>query len=222
MDDDKSRSPEALACPICRRPLRRTHGFMLTALECERCGLQAPARSETLFALFDRAADAGLSELSPRLLRYAEWYRAAALTGRPPLPFGPGSPWTTTTSARRRFLPVSAHKGASRDAAGIRLLTPARDPQTGATLTLEDAHRAFITPVTMRRPVAPRSSRMRLETARASLTQRCLQIKANANSTTAMHLKKNRTVRVLARRVPRRRRARTGRRPGAAGRGARR
>jgi hypothetical protein len=38
MDDDKSRSPESLACPICRRPLRRTHGFMLTALECERCG----------------------------------------------------------------------------------------------------------------------------------------------------------------------------------------
>ena len=38
MEEDKSRSPESLACPICRRPLRRTNGSMLSALECDRCG----------------------------------------------------------------------------------------------------------------------------------------------------------------------------------------
>jgi hypothetical protein len=38
MGDDKSRSPESLAGPICRLPLRRTNSSMLSALECDRCG----------------------------------------------------------------------------------------------------------------------------------------------------------------------------------------
>jgi hypothetical protein len=33
-----SDSPEPIACPICHRPLRRTSGHLLSALECEQCG----------------------------------------------------------------------------------------------------------------------------------------------------------------------------------------
>jgi hypothetical protein len=38
MDEDKPESPEAIPCPICHRPLRRTNGGPLSALECEQCG----------------------------------------------------------------------------------------------------------------------------------------------------------------------------------------
>jgi hypothetical protein len=38
MEDDKSGLQEAIACPICQRPLRRTNGHLLSALECEQCG----------------------------------------------------------------------------------------------------------------------------------------------------------------------------------------
>ena len=37
-DDSKSGPPETITCPICQRPLRRTHGHLLAALECEQCG----------------------------------------------------------------------------------------------------------------------------------------------------------------------------------------
>lgn len=37
-EKDKPTPTEALACPICRRPLRRTSHRLLTALECEQCG----------------------------------------------------------------------------------------------------------------------------------------------------------------------------------------
>jgi hypothetical protein len=38
MDEDKSGTPEPIACPICQRPLRATSGHPLSALECEQCG----------------------------------------------------------------------------------------------------------------------------------------------------------------------------------------
>jgi len=38
MVDNPSPSPEPLACPICRRPLRRTSKRLLSALECDQCG----------------------------------------------------------------------------------------------------------------------------------------------------------------------------------------
>jgi hypothetical protein len=63
-----------LQAPERRRPKPSTQRLAVTVdrggtqdrrfrLECEECGLCAEARSERLFALFDAAADAGMSEL---------------------------------------------------------------------------------------------------------------------------------------------------------------
>ena len=38
MDDESSRAPDALACPICQRPLKRTSHRLLSAFECKQCG----------------------------------------------------------------------------------------------------------------------------------------------------------------------------------------
>ena len=38
MDDESSTAPDALACPICQRPLKRTSHRLLSAFECEQCG----------------------------------------------------------------------------------------------------------------------------------------------------------------------------------------
>ena len=36
--DESSKAPNALACPICQRPLKRTSHRLLSAFECEQCG----------------------------------------------------------------------------------------------------------------------------------------------------------------------------------------
>lgn len=38
MDDDPAKGKDAIECPICRRPLRRTSDRLLSAFECEQCG----------------------------------------------------------------------------------------------------------------------------------------------------------------------------------------